>query len=250
MITQSNIRSAVFRPGGAISFELLVLWFYLVLHLMKDWEFGLCLVLSKWADDPLSLLNDEQMSNEVGVEHPTRKGRVFLKVLEVEVEMEVGGCKILGILYELQRNHLPRNPAKVKRWHPSSGWFDRLGNSPQRKGWYFRFRKSYSVTLPLATIHHQNGMIGNFTTRKDPRTIPPPPSGTVPGSESRQAVLCAEVMAGVPPVWCCDRKICNIKFPLLKRYREWVGEDMKKWSWCLCYMILIYVYVWFSESWF
>lgn len=36
MITQSNIRSAVFRPGGAISFELLVLWFYLVLHLMKD----------------------------------------------------------------------------------------------------------------------------------------------------------------------------------------------------------------------
>ena len=37
MITQSNIRSAVFRPGGAISFELLVLWFYLVLHLMKEW---------------------------------------------------------------------------------------------------------------------------------------------------------------------------------------------------------------------
>jgi len=36
MITQSNIRSAVFRPGGAISFELLVLWFYLILHLMKD----------------------------------------------------------------------------------------------------------------------------------------------------------------------------------------------------------------------
>ncbi|CAK9072146.1 132 kDa protein [Durusdinium trenchii] len=36
MITQSNIRSAVFRPGGAVSFELVVLWFYLVLHLMKD----------------------------------------------------------------------------------------------------------------------------------------------------------------------------------------------------------------------
>ena len=36
MITQSNIRSAVFRPGGAGSYELVVLWFYLVLHLMKD----------------------------------------------------------------------------------------------------------------------------------------------------------------------------------------------------------------------
>ena len=58
------------------------------------------------------------------------------------------------------------------------------------------------------------------------------------GSESRQAVLCAEVMAGVPPVWCCDRKICNVRFPLLKRYREWVGEDMKKWSWCLWFWFM------------
>ncbi|CAE7700287.1 cocE [Symbiodinium pilosum] len=44
IITQSNIRSAVFRPGGAVSFELVVLWFYLVLHLMKDLH-----------EDPLSL---------------------------------------------------------------------------------------------------------------------------------------------------------------------------------------------------
>mmetsp|Transcript_67010 Transcript_67010/g.158035 ORF Transcript_67010/g.158035 Transcript_67010/m.158035 type:complete len:627 (+) Transcript_67010:42-1922(+) len=36
IITQSNLRSAIFRPGGAVSFELVVLWFYLVLHLMKD----------------------------------------------------------------------------------------------------------------------------------------------------------------------------------------------------------------------
>ena len=35
VVTQSNIRSAIFRPGGAVSFELVVLWFYLVLHLMK-----------------------------------------------------------------------------------------------------------------------------------------------------------------------------------------------------------------------
>ena len=46
MITQSNIRSAVFRPGGAISFELLVLWFYLVLHLMKEWV--VCLLDVVW----------------------------------------------------------------------------------------------------------------------------------------------------------------------------------------------------------
>ena len=45
MITQSNIRSAVFRPGGAVSFELVVLWFYLVLHLMKDEAIDLALSL-------------------------------------------------------------------------------------------------------------------------------------------------------------------------------------------------------------
>ena len=130
MITQSNIRSAVFRPGGAISFELLVLWFYLVLHLMKEWG-GLFVgcgmgwrggsmiflwmhgggwavlsveQMSRW---PFSLLNDEQMSNKVGGWAPTRKGRVFLQFIGEEVEMEVGGCKILGILYELLRKHLP-----------------------------------------------------------------------------------------------------------------------------------------------
>eukprot|EP00933_Yihiella_yeosuensis_P017001 TRINITY_DN14334_c0_g1_i1.p1 TRINITY_DN14334_c0_g1~~TRINITY_DN14334_c0_g1_i1.p1 ORF type:complete len:703 (+),score=104.57 TRINITY_DN14334_c0_g1_i1:58-2109(+) len=38
VVTQSSVRSAVFRPGGAVSYELVVLWFYLVLHLMKDMQ--------------------------------------------------------------------------------------------------------------------------------------------------------------------------------------------------------------------
>jgi len=36
VITQSSVKSAVFHPKGAVSFELISLWFYLVAHLMTD----------------------------------------------------------------------------------------------------------------------------------------------------------------------------------------------------------------------
>lgn len=36
VITQSSVKSAVFNSSGAVSFELVVLWFYLVVHLMSS----------------------------------------------------------------------------------------------------------------------------------------------------------------------------------------------------------------------
>lgn len=53
VMTRSSVRDAIFLPGGAISYELIVLWFYLVLHLLGDAEkskysFYLKLLRGQW----------------------------------------------------------------------------------------------------------------------------------------------------------------------------------------------------------
>eukprot|EP00927_Polykrikos_kofoidii_P023745 TRINITY_DN21767_c0_g1_i2.p1 TRINITY_DN21767_c0_g1~~TRINITY_DN21767_c0_g1_i2.p1 ORF type:complete len:663 (+),score=73.12 TRINITY_DN21767_c0_g1_i2:153-1991(+) len=53
VITRSSVREAVFLPGGAFSLELVVLWFYLVVHLLADveknpWSFVRKLLRGQW----------------------------------------------------------------------------------------------------------------------------------------------------------------------------------------------------------